>query len=161
MCTTRIFFIVTGDIWPRGTYTQRHIHYGSSEARGNIANLRAWRFGRHVNNILLDRVIQAVQQQPFRFRFGEIVIGSRAECRTFAARVPVRDETHIAGRFDFKLDWEPDLEPSTIATNPSLGPSIFSAITDQLGLRLESAKGPVQTYVIDRITVPTENQVRR
>jgi len=72
-------------------------------------------------------------------------------------RVPVHDETHIAGQFDFKLDWEPDLDPSASATTPAPGPSIFSAITDQLGLRLESARGPVQSYVIDKITPPTEN----
>ncbi len=72
-------------------------------------------------------------------------------------RAPVHDETHITGQFDFKLDWEPDPEPSAIAANLGTGPSIFSAITDQLGLRLESAKGPVQIYVIDRITLPTEN----
>jgi bla regulator protein blaR1 len=63
---------------------------------------------------------------------------------------PVHDETGLTGQYDFKLEWAPDSEPSD-------GPSIFAALNDQLGLRLESAKGPVQVYVIEKIEHPSEN----
>lgn len=63
---------------------------------------------------------------------------------------PVRDEAHIDGDFDFKLDWAPDSEPAA-------GPSIFTALNDQLGLRLESTKGPVQVYVVEKVERPSEN----
>jgi uncharacterized protein (TIGR03435 family) len=64
---------------------------------------------------------------------------------------PVHDETGLTGEYDFKLDGtSPDSDPAS-------GPSIFTALTDQLGLRLESAKGPVQVYVIEKIDHPSEN----
>jgi uncharacterized protein (TIGR03435 family) len=50
---------------------------------------------------------------------------------------PVNDETGLGGQYDFKLEWAPDLDAS------ATGPSIFTALTDELGLRLESKKGPV------------------
>jgi uncharacterized protein (TIGR03435 family) len=70
---------------------------------------------------------------------------------------PVRDESHLDGEYDFTLNWTPDPEPATPSANNELGPSIFSAISDQLGLRLESAKGPVQVYVVEKIDRPSEN----
>ena len=63
---------------------------------------------------------------------------------------PVHDETGLNGEYDFKMDWAPDSEPGA-------GQSIFTALNDQLGLRLESAKGPVQVYVIEKIEHPSEN----
>jgi uncharacterized protein (TIGR03435 family) len=64
---------------------------------------------------------------------------------------PVNDETGLGGQYDFKLDWTPDSDAS------GTGPSIFTALTDQLGLRLESKKGPVQVYVIEKVDRPSEN----
>jgi len=70
---------------------------------------------------------------------------------------PVTDKTGLTGVYDFKLDWTPDPSPSDASNNTPLGASIFTALTDQLGLRLESAKGPVQVYVVEKIEHPTEN----
>jgi bla regulator protein BlaR1 len=75
---------------------------------------------------------------------------------------PVIDETGLTGQYDFKLDWTPDLNPTiSDAAEPSntaaTGPSIFTALTDQLGLRLQSTKGPVVVYVIEKIQPPSEN----
>ena len=66
---------------------------------------------------------------------------------------PVHDETGLSGEYDFGLEWAPDSDAS------ATGPSIFTALTDQLGLRLESAKGPVQDYVIEKIEHPKREQI--
>ncbi len=70
---------------------------------------------------------------------------------------PVNNGTGIQGQFDFTLNWTPDPGPSSPSNNPGLGPSIFTAINDQLGLKLESGKGMVPVYVIDKINPPGEN----
>jgi uncharacterized protein (TIGR03435 family) len=74
-------------------------------------------------------------------------------------RVPVLDLTGLAGPFDIKLEWMPDdpaMRPPD--ADPASGPSLFTAVQEQLGLKLESRKGPVEVLVIDRVDkVPTEN----
>ena len=75
----------------------------------------------------------------------------------------VIDKTGIAGRYDVALKWTPDTD--TASTNngtdasapPDSGPSIFTAIQEQLGLKLESTKGLVQVLVIDHLEMPSEN----
>jgi uncharacterized protein (TIGR03435 family) len=74
----------------------------------------------------------------------------------------VIDETGIAGRYHLKLQWTPDVLAAP-AQNPSAspaadsGPSIFTALEEQLGLKLRPARGPVQVLVIDHIEMPSEN----
>jgi len=63
----------------------------------------------------------------------------------------VQDQTGIKGAYDFTLEWAPDQ-----AANAS-APSLITAIQEQLGLKLESRKSPVEVLVIDRIERPTEN----
>lgn len=71
---------------------------------------------------------------------------------------PVQDQTGLTGDYDYKLDWTPDdPEPSEPSGSTPLGPSIFTALADQLGLRLEPSKGPVQVYVVEKIERPSEN----
>jgi uncharacterized protein (TIGR03435 family) len=65
------------------------------------------------------------------------------------------DETGLPGKYDFQLDWTPDAGPCPGAITDQ--PSIFTAVQQQLGLRLESAKGPVEILVIDHIQAPSEN----
>jgi len=78
----------------------------------------------------------------------------------------VVDQTGIKGLFDVKLEWTPDDSRSVTAnpgagpaaTDPATGPSVFAALQEQLGLRLESRKGPLDVLVIDHAEkVPTEN----
>jgi uncharacterized protein (TIGR03435 family) len=65
---------------------------------------------------------------------------------------PVIDKTGIQGSYDYKLSYAPD------ATDDSSLPSIFTALQEQLGLRLESQKVQVETLVIDHVDkIPTEN----
>jgi len=73
----------------------------------------------------------------------------------------VIDRTGLTGRYDFDLEWNPDETQfdgvfKSLAPN-STKPTIFTAIQEQLGLRLESTRGPVLAMAIDRIDRPTEN----
>jgi uncharacterized protein (TIGR03435 family) len=67
--------------------------------------------------------------------------------------LPVVNHTALEGLFNFQLRWEPDSE----RTRPDAGPSLFTAIQEQLGLRLRAEKAPVEVLVIDRAEHPTEN----
>ncbi len=75
---------------------------------------------------------------------------------------PAVNQTQISGRYDFVLRWAPDNE----APNAESGaariasdnrPVLFTAINEQLGLKLEARKANVDVYVIDRIEMPTTN----
>jgi uncharacterized protein (TIGR03435 family) len=61
----------------------------------------------------------------------------------------VIDRTDLTGKFDFELKWAQD------PTADAAGPSIFTALQEQLGLKLESARGPVEVLVIDHVERPT------
>lgn len=66
---------------------------------------------------------------------------------------PVFDKTGIEGNFDFKLDYEPNLSQET-----DTKPGIFTALQQQLGLKLEPAKVPVEVIVVDHAErIPAEN----
>ncbi len=59
------------------------------------------------------------------------------------------DKTGLTGSFDIQLEWAPDSRAGDAATSDASGPSLFTAIEEQLGLRLESTKGLVDVVVID------------
>jgi uncharacterized protein (TIGR03435 family) len=87
-----------------------------------------------------------------------IQIGNlRGLLQSYAAR-PVIDKTNLKGLFDFRLQFSQD--PLTanpgVSTAPAAAP-LFTAIEEQLGLKLESARGPVEVLVIDSIQKPSEN----
>ena len=71
----------------------------------------------------------------------------------------VVDRSGIEGRYDLALEWSPEDGSLNSASNggQSSGPSIFTALEEQLGLKLESSKGPVKILVIDRVEQPSEN----
>jgi uncharacterized protein (TIGR03435 family) len=68
---------------------------------------------------------------------------------------PVVDKTEFAGRFNFPLEYLPG-GPAP-SDDPSAGPSIFSALQEQFGLKLEPAKGPGEIHVTDHVERPSEN----
>jgi uncharacterized protein (TIGR03435 family) len=76
---------------------------------------------------------------------------------------PVVDNTGLSGRYDFELEWSPDDAQFNGAFARPAGSGaptkadFFSAIQDQLGLRLEATRGPVSTLVIDKIERPSDN----
>lgn len=69
----------------------------------------------------------------------------------------VIDKTGILGRYDCALKWEPDTGTALTNDGTDTGPSIFTAMQEQLGLKLESSKGPVQVLVVDRAHLPSQD----
>lgn len=72
---------------------------------------------------------------------------------------PVIDRTGLTGRYDVELKWTPsELEGARDATADSQpGPSLFTALQEQLGLRLESSKVPSEYLIVDHADMPTSN----
>jgi uncharacterized protein (TIGR03435 family) len=66
----------------------------------------------------------------------------------------VVDKTGLTGHYDAKLQWTPD---DAAGQSQDSGPSLFTAIQEQLGLKLESSKEPVDTIVVDHVEGPSEN----
>ncbi len=102
-------------------------------------------------SVPLDMLVQVLSQQ-----LGRIVV----------------DKTGLKGTYDFTLEWTPDQgqglgpgfaapgeppRPDSSAPAESSGPSVFSALQEQLGLKLESQKAPVEIIVIESVEKPSEN----
>ena len=81
-------------------------------------------------------------------RFTERLVG-------FVGR-PVLDRTGLTGTFDIDVTYTPD-NPVVDTSNAPNAPSLITALREQLGLRLESMRAPVEVLVIDRVEQPTEN----
>jgi len=70
----------------------------------------------------------------------------------------VVDKTNLTGKYDVDLQWTPEsVRLQSAPVDEPTSPSIFTAVQEQLGLKLESAKGPVKTLVIDHVERPSEN----
>jgi uncharacterized protein (TIGR03435 family) len=123
----------------------------------------------------LPRVKDGETEPVVRVTTGSIQL-TKATPATFASQLsyalgqPVVDKTSLSGEFDFALEWTPEtgedggpttagLPPGAKVQPPSTpdGPSIFTAIPEQLGLRLKSGRGPVEVTVIDAAQMPTAN----
>jgi uncharacterized protein (TIGR03435 family) len=109
-----------------------------------------------------DRMFCGIRFSPGNVVAGGISLSQLGErLAPFVDRAVV-DRTGLAARFDLNLEWTPDqwrtaqvqndgLQPAP--TNPG-GPSLFTAVQEQLGLKLESARGPVDVLVIDSVSQP-------
>ncbi|HEY4359004.1 MAG TPA: TIGR03435 family protein [Acidobacteriaceae bacterium] len=101
---------------------------------------------------------------PGRFRARNATITEFAGwMQTVAMDRPVVDQTGLTDRFDWTLNWTPDESqfggrvPPPSAENTETYPSLFTAIQEQIGLKLEATKAPVDVYVIDHVEKPSEN----
>jgi uncharacterized protein (TIGR03435 family) len=89
----------------------------------------------------------------------EVSAGTMAQLSaTLSANVdrPVVNRTGLTGKYDFKLEFSPENVVANTA-DPNGFPSIFVAVQEQLGLRLEPAKEPVEILVIDHVERPSGN----
>jgi uncharacterized protein (TIGR03435 family) len=69
----------------------------------------------------------------------------------------VVNRTGLGGKFDFQLDWSPDTRVCPAEDDAPVRPSLYTAVEQQLGLKLEPARGPVEVLVIDRLERPGAN----
>ena len=112
---------------------------------------------------LTDCVFPTPGECGFRASLTQIV-GDQVSMDALATRLsrsigqPVLNKTNLEGVFDLLLQWKEDPRGS-LTTNTSLEErlSIFTALQDQLGLRLEATKAPVDVYVIDHVERPSDN----
>ena len=70
---------------------------------------------------------------------------------------PVQDQTGLTGNFEVDLQWRLEQSPPDAGLPDRLPTSVFTALQEQLGLKLESTKGPVDVVVIDSVEQPTED----
>ena len=115
---------------------------------------------------------QGVPQCGMRIAMGNLVAGGMRlsdfanAIGNLAGRIVV-DKTGLIGTFDFTLTWTPDNLPQRppgapeplvngVPIDPN-GPSLFTAVQEQLGLKLDSQKAPVKVLVVDRAEKPVEN----
>jgi uncharacterized protein (TIGR03435 family) len=96
-----------------------------------------------------------------RLQKGNIVapsmtIESLCQILEFELAKPVVDQTGLRGSYAVELQWARD-NPSAAQEPDTSRPSVFTAVREQLGLRLESAKLPVKTFVIDDVQRPPDN----
>jgi len=100
----------------------------------------------------------ALMNSPGHTQGNKLTAGELAGSLSFFLDRPVLDKTGLTGKYDIELRWTPErilLQPSPLPDTAP--PSIFTAIQEQLGLRLESGKGPIRLLVIDHMERPSAN----
>ncbi|HEX4230381.1 MAG TPA: TIGR03435 family protein [Bryobacteraceae bacterium] len=105
-----------------------------------------------------------MMMRPNALRAASIYAGDLTQNFSRLLGQTVVDKTGLTGKYDISMDWTPDESqaaglpgpPPSPHSEPG-GPSFFTAIREQLGLKLEAQKGPVETIVIDRVEKPSAN----
>jgi uncharacterized protein (TIGR03435 family) len=96
--------------------------------------------------------------------FGAVIAITIRRVQGAAAAEPVRRRpllqlTGLSERFDFNLEWKPNdpaVDPSA-APAAEFAPSLLAALDEQLGLKLEAQRAPMDYFVIDSAEPPTDN----
>jgi bla regulator protein BlaR1 len=91
-----------------------------------------------------------IYPNPTGIRGTGISMARLADLLTAKTDRPVLDKTGLPGVFDLDLKWAADSDPEP-------GPSLFTAVQEQLGLKLQASKSPVEALVIDHIGRPSKN----
>jgi uncharacterized protein (TIGR03435 family) len=102
---------------------------------------------------------------PGMLSAGALTMAALASSLSGVVQRTVTDRTGIEGTFQMKLTWTPDQMPRTGSDATKIkgakidpnGPSIFTALQEQLGLKLQSARGPVDVFIIERVERPSLN----
>jgi uncharacterized protein (TIGR03435 family) len=92
--------------------------------------------------------------QSYNYTFHATPLSSLTDLLATQVHRTVIDRTGLTGDYDFSLTWA---KHDTSEDQADTGPSIFTALQEQLGLKLEPAKGPVKVLVVDHVEMPSEN----
>jgi uncharacterized protein (TIGR03435 family) len=92
-------------------------------------------------------------EDPHHIVGRKVPIAKLASYLTRTLQIPVTDETNLAGDFDFELTWDSDAPPLA-PPDPAL---VAAVLQEQLGLKLEKVKRPVEILVVDHVEKPSEN----
>lgn len=109
-------------------------------------------------NRTIDAVGMSIADPPGRKPELPIVLSLTAFLSSNLDRMVI-DKTGLTGKYDIHLEWNPQATKVDGGRAPSAddGPSLFTAVQDQLGLKLESGEGPVEVVVIDHVERPNAN----
>ena len=99
---------------------------------------------------------RVLQSRPGYVKYQSCMVGSMSDLLRWETGRSVIDRSGLTNHYDFELRWTPD-SASTTAAGDESGPSIFTAIQEQLGLRLEPATAALEILVIDHAELPSEN----
>ena len=113
----------------------------------------------------------AIRMGPGQFMGQGIPVSSLAMSLSQLLGRTVQDQTGLKGNYDFSIQWAPDENQMALFKPPggggppadnrplpeASGPSIFTALQEQLGLKLTSTKGPVEIILVDHVEQPSEN----
>ena len=92
-----------------------------------------------------------------RYEFDDWAMAQFANTLSSEVDRPVIDRTGLAGKYDIRLEFA-EVRRSVVTPDAQSAPELFTALTEQLGLKLESTKGPVSVLVVDSVSrQPTEN----
>jgi uncharacterized protein (TIGR03435 family) len=105
-------------------------------------------------------VVCGIQQGPGRIRFGNYPLSLFANGISARVGRAVVDRTGLTGNWEFEIEFQAEVLPGQLppgATPPPVdpdAPNLFTAIQEQLGLKLDATRGPVEVWVIDSIDHP-------
>ena len=169
--------------WEIAAKTDDGLHHSTEETRLMLQKMLEQRFGLRIRHEIEQRPVyvltiakggpkfRAVQElRPSNVRVSRHSISLESaplarmtQLLSTALSRPVVDRTGLPGAYDLSLEWDDAPSPEGVPGVDVPAPpgqdhgSIFSAIKDQLGLQLDSAKLPVEVTVIDRIDKPSAN----
>lgn len=121
--------------------------------------LKEWAEGappqRIIGRVVPDGIIAnfSSREDPHHIVGRKVPIAKLASYLTRTLQIPVTDETGLAGNFDFELTWDSDAPPLA-PPDPAL---VAAALQEQLGLKLEKGKRPIEILVVDHVEKPSEN----
>jgi bla regulator protein blaR1 len=113
-----------------------------------------------------ERGCGQMRMQRGRLDAGTMPISQLATSLSNQLGRPVIDKTGLTAKYNITLEWTPDetqpplggvVDPTRPPSNDSTGPTIYAAVQEQLGLKLESEKAPVDMLVIDSAEKASEN----
>jgi uncharacterized protein (TIGR03435 family) len=120
--------------------------------------------GRTIMTIPCGRLMIGIGASGGMIKGGQIAMPELTRILSTMLRRPITDKTGFAGTFDVELKFAPDLATAGLPSgaggadsSDTSAPTIFMALQENLGLRLESAKGPVETLIIDHVERPSAN----